>query len=114
MRYRATIYLRADEGYTFSKDQNAQYNPVVIVNGEAAEFETDGTLMTVKYEVNAPEISVSYINMSGIDFPEVGKTATANPNQMSLTITNATTSAGTKTANIWAMTTPSRKVRLIQ
>ena len=75
MRYRATIYLRADEGYTFSKDQNAQYNPVVIVNGEAAEFETDGTLMTVKYEVNAPEISVSYINMSGIDFPEVGKTA---------------------------------------
>ena len=72
MGYRATIYLRADEGYTFSKDQNAQYNPVVIVNGEAAEFETDGTLMTAKYEVNAPEISVSYINMSGIDFPEVG------------------------------------------
>ena len=75
MRYRTTIYLRADEGYTFSKDQNAQYNPVVIVNGEAAEFETDGTLMTVKYEVNAPEISVSYIKISGIDFPEVGKTA---------------------------------------
>ena len=75
MGYRATLYLRADEGYTFSRDQNAQYNPVVIVNGEAAEFETDGTLMTVKYEVNAPEISVSYINISGIDFPEVGKTA---------------------------------------
>lgn len=79
MGYRATIYLRADEGYTFSKDQNAQYNPVVIVNGEEAEYETDGTLMTVKYEVNAPEIFVSYINMSGIDFPEVGKTADREP-----------------------------------
>jgi hypothetical protein len=75
MGYRATIYLRADEGYTFSKDQNAQYNPVVIVNGEEAEFETDGTLMTVKYTTNAPEVFVSYINMSGIDFPEAGKTA---------------------------------------
>ena len=75
MGYRATIYLRADEGYTFSKDQNAQYNPVVIVNGEEAEYETDGTLMTVKYEVNAPEVFVSSINISGIDFPEVGKTA---------------------------------------
>ena len=75
MGYRATIYLRADEGYTFSKDQNAQYNPIVIVNGEEAEYETDGTLMTVKYITNAPEVFVSSINMSGIDFPEVGKTA---------------------------------------
>lgn len=75
MGYRATIYLRANEGYTFSKDQNAQYNPVVIVNGEQAEYETDGELMTVKYETNAPEITVSYISMSGLDFPEVGETA---------------------------------------
>ena len=73
MGYRATIYLRADEGYTFSKDQNAQYNPVVIVNGEQAEYETDGELMTVKYEVNAPEITVSYIDITGIDFPEIGE-----------------------------------------
>jgi len=79
MGYRATIYLRADEGYTFSKDQNAQYNPVVIVNGEPAKYETDGELMTVKYEVNAPEITVSYISMSGIDFPEVGMKADREP-----------------------------------
>lgn len=31
--------------------------------------------MTVKYETNAPEITVSYISMSGLDFPEVGETA---------------------------------------
>ena len=79
MGYRATIYLTADEGYTFSKDHNAQYNPVVIVNGEQAEYETDGTLMTVKYEVNAPEVFVSYIDISGIDFPEVGNTADREP-----------------------------------
>lgn len=73
--YRATIYLKADEGYTFRKDQNAKYNPVVIVNGEEAEYETDGTLMTVKYVVNTSEITVSLIDMLGIDFPEVGNTA---------------------------------------
>ncbi len=79
MGYRATIYLRADEGYAFSKDQNAQYNPVVVVNGKEAEYDTDGELMTVTYEVNAPEVTVSYINMSGIDFPEIGNTADREP-----------------------------------
>ena len=75
MGYRATVYLKADEGYTFRKDQNAKYNPVVIVNGEEAEYETDGTLMTVKYVVNTSEITASYIDILGIDFPEVGNTA---------------------------------------
>jgi len=79
MGYRATLYLRADEGYTFSRDQNAQYNPVVIVNGEEAKFETDGELMTVTYEVNTPEVKVSYIDMSGIDFPEIGKNPDCKP-----------------------------------
>lgn len=79
MGYRATIYLRADEGYTFRKDQNAQYNPVVIVNGQQAEYETDGTLMTVKYVTNAPEVSVSDIYIWGIDFPEVGNTPDVEP-----------------------------------
>ncbi len=79
MGYRATIYLKADDGYTFSRDQNAQYNPVVIVNGQKAEYETDGTLMTVKYEVNTSEVFVSYITISGLDFPEVGNTADREP-----------------------------------
>lgn len=77
--YRVTIFLTADEGYTFSKDQNAQYNPVVIVNGEQAEYETDGTLMTVKHIERTSEITVAYINMTGVDFPEVGKTADREP-----------------------------------
>ncbi len=79
MGYRATLYLRADEGYTFSRDQNAQYNPVVIVNGEEVKYETDGELMTVTYEVNASEITISYIDMSGIDFPEIGNTPDCDP-----------------------------------
>ena len=47
----------------------------LVKKHEQAEYETDGELMTVKYETNAPEITVSYISMSGLDFPEVGETA---------------------------------------
>lgn len=77
--YRVTIFLAADEGYTFSKDQNAQYNPVVIVNGEKAEYETDGTLMTVKHIERTSKITVSSVTMTGLDFPEVGRKADREP-----------------------------------
>ncbi len=77
--YRATLYLKADEGYTFHKDQNAQCDTVVTVNGETVKYEVDGDLMTAMYEVNAPEVAVSYIDMSGIDFPEIGNTPDCSP-----------------------------------
>ena len=77
--YRVTIFLRAEDGYTFSKDHNAQYNPVVIVNGEQAEYETDGTLMTVKHIERTSAVTVSSITMTGLDFPEVGKKADREP-----------------------------------
>lgn len=83
--YRITISLIADEGYTFSKDQNAQYNPVVIVNGMEAEYETDGTLMTVKHIERTEPITVSSVTITDLDFPEIGNTAdheamSADPN----------------------------------
>ena len=77
--YRVTIFLRAEDGYTFSKDHNAQYNPVVIVNGEQAEYETDGTLMTVKHIERTSAVTVSSITMTGLDFPEAGKKADREP-----------------------------------
>lgn len=94
MGYRAAIYLKADEGYAFHKNQNAQYDTVVIVNGEEAKYETDGELMTVTYEVNTPEVEVSYITMSGIDFPEVGNTPDCEPESAEPQYYDAKTDSG--------------------
>ncbi len=77
--YRATIYLAVDEGYALHKNHEGEYDTLVFVNGEPAEYETDGNKITVCYEVNADEVVVSSIDMKGIDYPEVGNKPDCTP-----------------------------------
>ena len=79
LRYRVTVFLKANEGYAFHKNYKGEYDTAVFVNGEEAKYEVDGDLMKVTYEVNAPEVVVSSVDMMGIDYPEIGNTPDCTP-----------------------------------
>ncbi|MBE6572083.1 MAG: S-layer homology domain-containing protein [Ruminococcaceae bacterium] len=79
IKYRAKVFLRADEGYTFRKNHKGEYDMFVYVNGQDAKYEIDGDNMTVFYEANAPEVVLSSVDMKGIDYPEVGNTPDCTP-----------------------------------
>ncbi|MBQ4088007.1 MAG: S-layer homology domain-containing protein [Clostridia bacterium] len=78
-KYRATLYLKADEGYAFHQNHKGEYDTEVYVNGEAVQYEVSGDLMTVVYDVFTPEVIVSSIDLMGIDFPEIGNTPDNEP-----------------------------------
>lgn len=79
LKYRATVFLKAKEGYGLRKNQEGEYDTLVFVNGTQVKYEVDGDLITAYYEVSAPEVVVSSIDMMGIDYPEIGNTPDNTP-----------------------------------
>lgn len=74
--YQVTVYVASDNGYTFLYDAQEGKYPTGTLNGNAAEvnqFKTTATESCVYYTFAWQPITVTEINITGLDAPVVGE-----------------------------------------